>query len=767
MNLGSRPFSLSLYLGAFATLSMALLLLLAWLVTQRIDAVDRDLRAAVHASARTELEQVLDDLFSGIREAARDIAQWDEIRQQLRQPAYYAYWRAHRLHKPGTLPESVSASEIYDAEGKLLGHFADTLLPGQLPAVPEARVIQHPDGRPVLQLFQPIRDSRGRRLGWIGLQFELLPALQRAIYTYLDPRSLQVGPIPAEGIPPDRLVEHIRFDTRPSDIRQAMLGILNDSLLQIAVVVILIGTGLYLLYNLLISRPLQRMERTVRRLENDGFMELQQMRFPVLELETVRNALIDYHRNLEQAHCELDERNRELWRLAHRDPLTGVFNRRALDEDWRRMTDAESRYPGAVAFLLLDCDHFKAINDTYGHETGDEVLRRIALGVQHALRSSDRLYRLGGDEFAAVLVECNRECAHEVAQRCIKAVDAEDFGELGLREPVHLSIGIAVAGPGPLPPVDTLKRMADMAMYHAKRPNRHRIQFYDDEMDRDGGMLYSSRIVHAVEHCLRNRCGIEMHYQPVVDLEAGDIGYREALARIRIGEELLMPGQFMPVIEAHRLESDFDLAVIEAIRRDAEQGRLPPDAGISVNVSGMGITRKDVMEALGSLAGTVVGRPLVLEITETTYIDRIDLANRQIRMARGLGYRIALDDFGSGYSSLRYLATMPFDIVKFDISMTRQLNGRESQRMITERMVKMLTDAGYYTVAEGIEDADTLKRVRDAGFAAAQGFHLGRPRPLPHSDQGRSSTSIENTASSPDGDESGAAHEKRPRKAGA
>ena len=767
MSLNVRPPSLNLYLGAFAALSLLLLLLLAWLVKNRIDAVDQDLRAAMEANARTELEQALKEACSGMEAAARRIAQWDEIRQQLRHPAYYAYWRAHRLHKPGTLPDSVTASEIYDVDGRPLGQFSDSLLPATVPEHPDARVLLRADGQPVLQLFQPVRDSRGGHLGWVGLQFELLPALQRAIYTYLDPKTLRMDSIPAEGVPPEHLLEYIRFDTRPSDSRQAMLGILNDSLLQIAGMVILIGTGLYLLYNLLISRPLQRMEHMVRQLGDVGCTELQRIRFPVLELETVRHALIDYHRNLEQAHCELDERNRELWRLAHRDPLTGVFNRRALDEDWHRLIDTNGRHTGPVAFLLLDCDHFKAINDTYGHETGDEVLRRIAHGIQHALRSSDRLYRLGGDEFAAVLVECNRECAHEVAQRCIKAVDAEDFGKLGLREPVHLSIGIAVAGPGPLPPVDTLKRMADMAMYHAKRPNRHRIQFYDDEMDRDGGMLYSSRIVHAVEHCLRHRCGIEMHYQPVVDLESGDIGYREALARIRIGEELLMPGQFMPVIEAHRLEGDFDLAVIEAIRRDAEQGRLPPDAGISVNVSGMGITRKDVMEALGSLAGTVVGRPLVLEITETTYIDRIDLANRQIRMARGLGYRIALDDFGSGYSSLRYLATMPFDIVKFDISMTRQLNGRESQRMITERMVKMLTDAGYCTVAEGIEDEATLERVRRAGFAAAQGFHLGRPRPLLHSGQGRSFTSIEDTASAPDGDEAGADHEKRPRKAGA
>ncbi len=730
MNPRSRPHSLNLYLGAFAILSLALLFLLAWLVSQRIDAVDRSLRDAVHGSAGEEIEQVLKDMYAGMRKAAREIAQWDEVRQQIRHPAYYAYWRAHRLHKPGTLPESVSASEIYDAEGKALGHFPDSRLPAHVPTPPQARVIQRPDGAPVLELYQPVRDSRHRQLGWIGLRFELLPSLQRAIYTYLDPNTLRVKPIPAEGIPPDRLLDYLRFETRPSGIRQAMLEILNDSLLQIAVVVVLIGTGLYLLYNLLISRPLQRMERMVRRLGASGCTELQKTRFPVLELETVRNALIDYHRSLERAHLELDERNRELWHLAHRDPLTGVSNRRALDEDWRRLDDGQGRRNDTVAFLLLDCDHFKAINDTYGHATGDEVLRRIARGIQHALRSSDRLYRLGGDEFAAVLVDCDRECALEVAQRCLKAIDTENFGELGLHEPVHLSIGIAVAGPGPLPGIDTLKRMADMAMYHAKRPNRHRIQFYDDEMDRDGGMLYSNRIVHAVEHCLRNRCGIEMHYQPVVELEAGDIAYREALARIRVGEELLMPGQFMPVIEAHRLEGDFDLAVIEAIRQDAEQGRLPPAAGISVNVSGTGITRKDVMEALGSLAGTVVGRPLVLEITETTYIDRIDLANRQIRMARGLGYRIALDDFGSGYSSLRYLATMPFDIVKFDISMTRQLNGRASQRMITERMVKMLTDAGYCTVAEGIEDADTLARVRAAGFTAAQGFHLGRPAPL-------------------------------------
>lgn len=724
-----RTWSLNLYLAGFGLVSLLLMALLAWWILLRIDAMDRSLQAAEAAGAREELQHALHDRLVEMRKAARKLAAWDEVRQQFAQPAYYAYWRMHRLHKPGILPADVVASELYDHTGQRLGSFRDALLPARLPDPPRERVFLDTRHRLVIEQYQPVTDPDGRRLGWLGLRWALLPGLQRAVYTHLDPETLHVEGMPPAGIPPERLLDHLRYAIRPSHAKQAVLELLYAVSLQTALVVGALAFSFYLLFRHLVSNPLHRLARLVRALGSGEETPLARARFPITELEVVRASLQAYHERLQETRRVLDDRNRELWLLAHRDPLTGVLNRRAFDEDWTR-ADGTSGPAAPMAFLLLDCDHFKAINDTYGHQVGDEVLRRIARGIQHSLRASDRLYRLGGDEFAALLPRCDADCAREVAERCLEHLDGEDFTRLGIHEPVRVSIGIALAEGERLPPLDELKRMADTAMYHAKRPNRHRIQFYSGHMDREGGMLYSSRVLHAVERALNTGEGIEMHYQPVVDLASGRTLYREALVRIRMEGALLAPGRFLPVIEAHRQEVELDLAVLEAIRRDIERGGIPEHEGVSVNVSGMGILRREVMQALERLAAAAGGRALILEITETAYIAQIEQANHQIGAARALGYQIALDDFGSGYSSLRYLATMPFDIVKFDISMTRQLAGGKPQRLLTERMVEMLTEAGYKTVAEGIEDAATLERVRQAGFACAQGYHLGRPAAL-------------------------------------
>jgi EAL domain-containing protein (putative c-di-GMP-specific phosphodiesterase class I) len=360
---------------------------------------------------------------------------------------------------------------------------------------------------------------------------------------------------------------------------------------------------------------------------------------------------------------------------------------------------------------------------------GDEVIRITASRIQQTLRQGDRLYRLGGDEFATFVLECGRRCAERLAERCLQAMRQEDFSRLGIHEPVNLSIGIALANGRRLPELSELKRRADMAMYHAKRPGTRRICFHESHMDADRGMLYSSQAIHAVQQAVRHGEGLEMHYQPIVDLSGERIAFLEALVRLRGDNGLFQPGQFLPIVEAHRLEEEFDFAILRTLQQELERGTLPAGVGVSLNLSANGLLSHRTMKLLESLAASAGSRPLLLEITESTLITRLQDATRQIGAAHELGYQVALDDFGSGYSSLRYLASMLVEMIKFDISMTRRIVAGGRERHMIQGIVQVIGEAGFRTVAEGIEDPDALSQVRKAGFTHGQGYLFGRPVP--------------------------------------
>jgi len=204
--------------------------------------------------------------------------------------------------------------------------------------------------------------------------------------------------------------------------------------------------------------------------------------------------------------------------------------------------------------------------------------------------------------------------------------------------------------------------------------------------------------------------------------------YVEALTRIRDGNDLIRPDSIFPIVQARNLDAEFDLAVLRAVEMDMESGRLPAGQGVSINLSAPGIVNSKVIAASVELVRRHSGRKIVVEITETALISQMETATAHIRQLQDAGALVALDDFGSGYSSLRYLASMPVDIVKFDISMIRLLEtGDSRQKLIVEEIAGMVRTAGYDMVAEGVETREQLDMVIGMGFTHVQGYYFGKP----------------------------------------
>jgi EAL domain-containing protein (putative c-di-GMP-specific phosphodiesterase class I) len=208
------------------------------------------------------------------------------------------------------------------------------------------------------------------------------------------------------------------------------------------------------------------------------------------------------------------------------------------------------------------------------------------------------------------------------------------------------------------------------------------------------------------------------------------VDYYEALARIRYHGDLMLPAAFLPVVSSRRLETEFDMAVLHQVDADLSSGLLPTGTGISVNLSAQSISHPEIVSHLLELSRHNAHHPLMLEITETSLITQMAEVSTYLDLLRTLNYRIAMDDFGTGYSPLRYLVDLPVDVVKFDISLVNKLGMDNRAGQVVADFARMMSEAGYSLVAEGVETETVLCKVESLGIAHAQGYLLGRPIPL-------------------------------------
>jgi len=425
----------------------------------------------------------------------------------------------------------------------------------------------------------------------------------------------------------------------------------------------------------------------------------------------------------------LHERESLMEMLRHQalhDDLTSLPNRKLFTD--RLTADLANRSADRLlSVLLVDIDDFKAVNDSYGHEAGDDLLVAVGQRLRAAIREGDIAARFGGDEFLIALSEyVDPRVPIGVAQR-ILATLSEPFDLVGHRVTVSASVGVAVAGVGD-PTPDDLVRDADVAMYAAKSRGKGRYELFEPSMESAATTQLRLRADLAAAIPAGD---LRLHYQPVVDLRTGrTIGY-EALVRWQRDDQLVVPNEFIPMAESSGLIGPLtDWVLDEACRATAGWGTPGDRPWVSVNMSSSQFLRQDIVAHLGRTLKATGLEPsrLVLEITESTLLE-IDVARPAIERLSEIGVRLAIDDFGVGYSALSYLAHLPIDIVKIDRSFVTALHEAGPEEAIASAIIALARRLGLTTIGEGIETAAQLDQLAGLGCDLGQGFYLGRPAP--------------------------------------
>lgn len=409
--------------------------------------------------------------------------------------------------------------------------------------------------------------------------------------------------------------------------------------------------------------------------------------------------------------------------MAHHDTLTGIPNRRLFREQLLKALNPD--YPARTAAVLcLDLDNFKSVNDTLGHQYGDELLRQLARRLAKNLREQDTLARLGGDEFAVVLPGVEKtDDLRQMAQRLIDAV-REPFQVDGHTVPVSVSIGIATASAQECS-ADHLLRYADMALYEAKRNGRNCLAFFQPEMEA------AALKRHEMEMDLRQAIlshQLHLHYQPIKDISHVRTVGREALMRWQHPVKgLIMPNDFIFIAEETGLIHELGAFTLHEACREAMT--WAPHETVAVNLSPTQFTNNALVSLVESALATS-GLPasrLELEITESVLLANSEANLNTLNRLKQLGVKVALDDFGTGYSSLGYLRSFEFDKIKIDKSFTQDVESSKEALAIIRAINGIGRSLDIPTTAEGVETEAQLERLTQEGCSHFQGYLLGRP----------------------------------------
>ena len=459
-----------------------------------------------------------------------------------------------------------------------------------------------------------------------------------------------------------------------------------------------------------------------------------------LPLEELMQEVVNLARDSKGAHGRMQERldtaRQQIFFLTNHDALTGLPNRKALEERLESALATAKTQGSTHALLYVDIDYFHRINDSYGHLAGDELLRRIVPVMQSTLREGETLSRIGGDEFAVLLENCSAEFAQAAATQLRDSVQAWQFDWNEKAFQVGVSVGV-VAITRLAPSLSAILSEADTACFTAKEQGRNRVFAFHDasasQYMRQTSRGWLKRINDAM-----TEGAFTLLYQPIVPIDAphlAGVPRVEALLRMsETGGELILPMSFIPVAERYDLMRTIDRWVVDRaftdFKRLAKQRDDPAPAEFSINLSGHTLSSPDFADFMQEKFREygVPPHSIYFEITETAAIANVERARALIENLRAMGVRFLLDDFGSGLSSFNYLKHFPVDGIKIDGLFVKGIAKNYLDYALVESIHKIGTSLGLQTIAEYVENEDIARKLVQIGITFGQGFHLSPPR---------------------------------------
>ncbi|GKT11695.1 MAG: hypothetical protein ISEC1_P0664 [Thiomicrorhabdus sp.] len=732
--------SIKIYFITFLVTGTLLLLLLIGSLYKEISEIQNTMHSKAQLLADQEIETILEETIINLTSNILELADWDEVRQQISDRSFYFYWQDDRLKGSEYFKKNYAQVEIYDKNKWLLiSVLSQRESPLELPLNIEdlsTQIIFTQNDTAVLHMFEPIveRDS-DKILGYVGISVNLLPyLLTEYSFKYTDELSLHLTGIGSA--PLSELSQHIAYKPITNPVSDALWQLINDFILT-ALILLFIGILVVAIsFKAVFSHPLEVLSLYVQQLKKSpkkAYPEPSETFF-LTEFEELKHSIHDYHGDLLTTQKALNDQYHLVWDQARRDVLTNISNRRAFDEAWNEVLESYEKKPIQTAFMLFDCDFFKALNDTYGHEVGDDVIRVSAVTIQKALPMEHPVFRIGGDEFAVIIQNKSMQETIDIASKCLQALQAHSFSGIGIKEKLSFSVGISHTNPRSEDQIsnaiENLPRQADIAMYKAKQSHQYKIKTYQAEFDSETHSLVSNELVNTIVEAIHTGNNIQMHYQPIQAISDNQL-YYESLIRIKKIDTLIYPYDIFSVVERRRLEVEIDTQIIQQILIAIGKGVIPKNTGVSINVSGKTLLQNNFVSLFEPFIPYLKEYKIVIEIVENTLIDHLEYAKSVLNILREQGFLIALDDFGSGYSSIRYLAHMPIDIIKFDMSMTLALRADEKTKNIIQSTAEMVRRSGYDLVLEGVEDEDMLEKAKQAGATHIQGYLLGKPHVIP------------------------------------
>lgn len=417
---------------------------------------------------------------------------------------------------------------------------------------------------------------------------------------------------------------------------------------------------------------------------------------------------------------ELATVNEELEHLALHDPLTGLPNRILMQKHLHKALAKESMF----SVLMMDLDRFKEVNDTLGHDVGDELLIQVSTRITKLLRKSDIVARIGGDEFTIILDDVTQKQSILITKKIVTCLETE-FSVMGNTFNIACSIGISIF---PQHGIDskTLLKCADIAMYIAKRNHLGHV-FYDasDNRQSESKLSLHTELRHAIDNH-----DLLLHYQPKIDLKTGEMVGVEALIRWQHKEQLIFPDKFIPYAEKTGLIRDITKWVLKtALKQQAEWQQMGKQLKMSVNLSFRDLDDDSLVSYISEMLAHWKVEPenLILEITETCVMEDPNKTIAILHRLNGMGLKISIDDFGTGYSSMMYLKKLPIYEIKIDQSFIADLLTNSDSLIIVRSIIGLAHNLGMTVTAEGVESLAVMKKLISLNCDISQGYYTGRP----------------------------------------